>query len=261
MRVLLTNDDGIESPGLIALEKYFSKKAQSIVVAPHSNRSATGHSLSLQQPIRMEKVSESKYAVSSFPADCVRIAIMKNLLKGKPDLVISGINHGSNMGQDVYYSGTIAAAREAASLSIPSIAISLKDSFSTKLSKKEYDCALKVLDTVILWLKKITTFKKKPFVHWPHGMIININVPNIPYSRLKGIHMTKQGYQIYNLKCIERVDHRRKLYYWTGGSHKGFKPIKDSDCVTVDKLYASVTPLKLDCTDYDFLEKHKKISL
>lgn len=259
MKILLTNDDGVYTEGIQLLKKHLEQRADVVVVAPELNQSATGHSLSLKKPVRMTHLDGKAYAVDGFPADCIRLALMNKVFEEDPNIIISGINDGYNMGQDVYYSGTVAAAREGAILSIPSLAISIEADNSS--NKREYDCAIKVLDIVLEKLDKVKEADgdQKLLHNWPLGTLININVPNIPYDQLKGIRLTKQGHQFYGLEKDKRKDHRDKAYYWIGGTYAGFKRVEGSDCVLSDDKYASVCPLRLDCTDYDFLERYDEI--
>lgn len=248
MKILISNDDGIESLGILKLAEVLSHIAKVTVVAPMSERSTTGHSLTLHKPLRCIEVKENYYAVSGSPADCVYMATRK-IMKEKPDLIVSGINRGANLGGDIYYSGTVAAAREGAYFGIKSIAVSL--TLIHPLVKKEFhfETAAEFTKMVIPYvLKSESTF----------GSVININVPNKPISEIKGVRISKQGRRFYSDEITERLDPRQRPYYWVGGQYKGFENIPGSDCVHVDEGYISVTPLKLDSTDYDLIGELKK---
>lgn len=250
MRILISNDDGFHAPGIHALAKAFSKHDVTIV-APERERSTTGHSLTLHKPLRMKKVEKNVYWVSGGPADCIYLG-MNVILKGKkPDFVLSGINRGANLGQDVFYSGTASAAREAANLGIPSMAVSLDLSYhSAKPEKAHYDAAGKAaVEALDLAFEIFSKGKKgKPLDHWPDRMMLNVNVPNLPWKKIKGLQPATQGHRIYGSQIVKRTDARGRDYFWIGGTYQGFKPIKHSDCWWVDQGYVSVTPLELDTT-------------
>lgn len=261
MHILLSNDDGITSKGLHCLKERFLNYGKTIIVAPAFERSSSGHAISLSKPLRVEKFSENALAVSGKPADCVHLALT-GLLKTRPHFVLSGINQGANLGQDVYYSGTVAAAREGAVLGIPGFAVSLCIPFRRDKNKKtHYATASRVAEEVVE-----KTFSqlggghiKKGMETWPKGLVLNINVPNLPYSQLEGISFARQGSCIYKGPAVQRQDVRGKDYYWIGGIYSGYKKLKDTDCDLVAKGYATVTPLRLDCTDYDFLENYSSL--
>ncbi len=247
MRILISNDDGVHAPGLHALAKEFSDH-QVVIVAPERERSTTGHSLTLHKPLRLHRIEKNVYWVSGGPADCIYVA-MNEVLKGKrPDLVLSGINRGANLGQDVFYSGTASAAREAANMGVPAMAVSLDLSYQGGDKKQHYDTAAKaarkVLETALLNFSG----KKDSFRLWPEGMMLNVNVPNRPWKKLKGIRTAKQGHRIYGSEVVRRTDARGRDYFWIGGTYQGYKPIPESDCWYVDHGFVAVTPLELDTT-------------
>ncbi len=245
MRILLSNDDGVHAPGLKALYRELKKLGEVSVVAPLEEMSTTGHSLTLHKPLRLLTIEKDFYGVSGSPADCVYLGI-RQVMKCMPDLVVSGINRGANLGQDVYYSGTVSAAREACILGIPSIAVSLSVDFAKARSedKLHYSTAAKMTVKLIRNLKKIEI---------PRYTLLNLNVPDLPLSRVKGIRLARQGFRYYSGSILRRKDHRGKDYYWVGGQYKGFRKEADTDCVAVEGGYASLTPLKLDSTDLQFL--------
>lgn len=250
MQILVTNDDGVHAPGIrhlaLALKQRFKNV---IVVAPLEEKSTTGHSLTLHKPLRITEIDQNVYGVNGSPADCVYLAVKQILKNKKPDFVVSGINRGSNLGQDVYYSGTVSGAREACIMEIPAIAVSLSADHKagTKPIKKLYfESAAESAVQLVLKLKK------HPL---PHHTLMNLNVPNLPLSRIKGFKTGKQGFRYYGGKIIERIDHRGSPYYWIGGQYEGFKDETETDCDVVHQGYAALTPLQLDATDYSFLRE------
>jgi 5'-nucleotidase len=250
MKILLSNDDGVHAPGLRILYEELSKIASVKVIAPLEEMSTTGHSLSLTKPLRLIPMQKDFYGVSGSPADCVYVGI-KEVLKNKPDLVVSGINRGANLGQDVYYSGTVSAAREGCMMGIPSFAVSLDVDFKSRKpeSKLHYDSAAKIA------VKIIEEYYKKGF---PKHTLININVPDLPKNKIKGIKPARQGFRHYGSSVLKRVDHRGKDYFWVGGQYSGYAAGDDTDCAVVDKGFVAITPLKLDVTDMAFLEEIKR---
>lgn len=233
MNILISNDDGIYAPGIRALYDILKNIANVTVIAPLEERSTTGHSLHLNSVLRLEKIEQNLYGCSGFPADCVLMGI-GHLMKGKrPDLVISGINRGANLGQDLYYSGTIAAAREATFHGIPAIAVSLNLSFNNLEEKPYYESAAKII------LKLVQEEMHKSI---PELTVLNVNVPNIPYESLKGIKQTKIGFRKYSDEISERVDCRNRKYYWIAGTYGGFREYGETDCEAVEQNYVSITP-------------------
>lgn len=244
MRVLLANDDGVFAPGIRSLYKEVSSKYETTIIAPLEERSTTGHSLSLDKPLRLEKLEENIYGCSGFPGDCVLMGL-GHVLKGKrPDLVVSGINRGANLGQDLYYSGTIAAAREAAFHNVPSIAVSLV--FNSVTEEHRYDVAAKFINICIeAGLHK----------HCPPLTLLNINVPNLPMNEIKGCKFTEIGFRQYSEEIHTRMDARNREYFWIAGLYEGFNGNKASDCQAVIDGYIAITPHSLvdGCTK-DFRE-------
>lgn len=245
MKILLSNDDGVHARGLKVLHKELQKLGQVYVVAPLEEKSTTGHSLTIHKPLRMIEMEKQVFGVSGSPADCVYLGI-RQALGFLPDLVVSGINRGANLGQDVYYSGTVSAAREACILGIPAVAVSVAVNFKKRPRESEihYEGAAKLLVGVL---------KKFVWKNLPKHTLLNVNVPDLPKSAVKGVRFTRQGFRYYSGEVLRRQDHRGRDYYWVGGQYKGFKSDEDTDCTSVDQGYLSITPLKLDCTDYDNL--------
>lgn len=249
MKILISNDDGVHAEGLQVLAKAIRRICKdAIVVAPLEEKSTTGHSLTLHKPLRIISITGQKntYGINGSPADCVYIG-MKEILKHKPGLVISGINRGSNMGQDVYYSGTVSAAREACIMGIPSLAVSLScDTPKSEARGLYFESAANYAVQLIRMIQK-------------HGLpkhtLMNLNVPNRPLKQIKGIKTARLGFRYYGGKILKRKDHRGKPYYWIGGQYQGFLNEKETDCHAVEEGYAAITPLKLDGTDYSFFRQ------
>ncbi len=253
MRILLSNDDGVHAPGLKILYDELKKLGTVKVVAPLEEKSTTGHSLTLHKPLRIIQTQKDFYGVSGSPADCVYLGL-KHVMAGKfPDIVVSGINRGANLGQDVYYSGTVSAAREACILGIPSYAVSLDVDFKSRKidSKLHFSTAAKMA------VKIIQDYQKKGF---PKYTLMNINVPDVPLNRIKGIMPARQGFRHYSGAVVKRTDHRGKDYFWVGGQYHGFEKDVGTDCEIVHRGFVAVTPLKLDVTDMAFLEEMKRLS-
>lgn len=247
MRILLSNDDGVHAIGLRVIFEELKKLGNVWVVAPLEEKSTTGHSLTIHKPLRMIPMGKHFYGVSGSPADCVYLGI-REVIRKMPDLVVSGINRGANLGQDVYYSGTVSAAREACILGIPALAVSLSVNFSKSVpeSKLHYKTAAKVVSYL---LKNLAGFSV------PKHTLLNLNVPDLPLNKLKGLKLARQGFRYYSGSILRRTDHRGKDYYWVGGQYKGFMREEHTDCLAVESGYASLTPLKLDSTDLNFLSE------
>ena len=252
-QILVSNDDGIGSEGIQALAKALSNIGKVTVVAPEREQSTMGHALTLHKPIRLYQMPKSgqfdQWAVSGTPADCVFMGI-RQILKEKPDLIVSGINRGANLGNDFFYSGTVAAAREGALLGIPSIATSLMVNHSPLVKGRDhYEDAAQYTCALALELLKNSL---------PEGELLNVNFPNLPLSKVKGARVSKQGFRYYENKTSKRTDPRGKDYFWLGGQYSGFKDIRGSDCALVDKGYISITPCKLNVTDYELMQEVKE---
>jgi 5'-nucleotidase len=232
--VLLTNDDGFYSEGISVLYQELKDWAQLYIVAPDREKSATSLALTLHHPLRVKPIQANVYAVDGTPVDCVFLAVQK-LLPRYPDLLISGLNHGPNLGQqDISYSGTVAAAIQGAFLNIPSIAVSV---FPDKDGSFSFDFSAKI---VLSLSQKILEYPL------PQGISLNINIPSPP---LKGIKITRLGQKRYTPQVIEKKDPRGRLYYWIGTGNP--KPIggKDSDVRIAKGGFITVTPLHKDLTD------------
>ncbi len=247
MEILISNDDGIESPGILKLAEQLSGLGNITVVAPQRERSTSGHSLTLHKPLRCYEVKKNYYAISGSPADCVYMAT-RLLMKKKPDIIVSGINRGANLGNDIYYSGTVAAAREGAYFGCKSVAFSLCLGHHMEIVDMHWETAAQFAKLFVPMVLK----KSVPLNH-----IMNVNVPNLSMDKIKGVKISKQGLRYYTDQITDRVDPRNRHYYWLGGEYKGFENIPGSDCVHVDQGYISIVPLKIDSTDYDLMEELK----
>lgn len=244
MRILLTNDDGFYAKGIKQLKDVLKDDNDVCVVAPDRERSATSHSLTLDFPLRINKKGEEEYTVDGTPTDCVLVAV-HGLMKGNlPELIISGINHGANMGEDITYSGTVAAAFEGTILGIRSISISL-------VGKEDL-----LFDAAKIFIKGFVKSLKN-FMLSP-GTLVNINVPNLPPSEIKGIAITKLGKRIYRDDIIRHIDPRGKYYYWIGGDIPTWEKIHGTDFEAIEEGKISVTPLHLDLTHYKEVENMRK---
>jgi len=240
-RILISNDDGINSSGLNALSQALKPLGQVIIIAPDREQSASSHALSLHRPLRIDKLSENVYSVDGTPTDCINLAINGFLKNKKPDLIVSGINKGENLGDDITYSGTVSAAIEGTLLGIPSIAIS---------QEGRCDFDFEAANYYIYDLAKYVLFNPIP-----RNTLLNINIPNLPLNKIKGIKIATQGKRIYEEPIVEKTDPRGKKYYWIGGNELDSVIIENSDIEAVKSGYVSITPIKLDLTDYNFIEK------
>ena len=237
--ILLTNDDGFFSEGIKTLAHQLEDIGTVFIVAPDREKSATSLALTLHRPLRIQRIEDRIYAVNGTPADCLYLAI-KKLLPRKPDLIISGLNQGPNLGQqDISYSGTVAAAIQGSFMQIPSVAISV---LPDKKGQYFFEFSAQV---------GLRTAKGLLRNKLPQGALLNINIPAPP---VKGIRITKLGQKKYDPEIIEQKDPRKKTFYWLGtGNPKAWGDI-DSDVKIVNQGYISVTPLQLDLTDYQLLE-------
>ena len=235
-KILLTNDDGHFSPGIQVLGEALRRLGEVTIVAPQTEASAVGHALTLRRPLRLERISEHVYAVDGTPTDCVNIAI-DEVLDGKPDIVISGINKGLNIGDDVTYSGTVAGALEGALLGHQAIAVSLQ------FTKGEWNFAAAAAAAAAL----AAGLLDKPL---PPRTFLNINVPQ---GTPKGIRVTVQAKRNHITKVARRLDPRGRAYFWIEEAQDDWEPHDRSDRQAIQDGYVSVTPLQPDLTDHDAL--------
>ncbi len=250
MKILVSNDDGIDSYGIQVLVKALNEIADVTVVAPHKEQSAVGHGITMQLPLRVIEYRKNGdffgYAVEGTPADCVKIGI-RNIMKDPPDLVVSGINHGSNTAINIIYSGTVSAAREAAIMDVPSIAISVTSHEAT-----HFEYASKVAR---LLAQKVV---KRDL---PLGTLLNVNVPDLPEKEIAGIKLTKQGKSKWDDIYERRVDPYGRDYYWLTGKLLEVDTEIETDQAAIKQNYVSVTPIHFDLTDYDTFNKMKSWKL
>lgn len=246
MRILVSNDDGIDSPGIFALVEVLSEIADVTVVAPIMEQSAVGHGITMQIPLRVIEINKNGtffgYAVNGTPADCVKIGI-RNLMDEPPDLMISGINHGSNTAINIIYSGTVSAAREAAIMDVPSIAISV-----TNHAAKDFKYASKVARQLAVKINGKDI---------PKGTLLNVNVPDVPEQEIAGILLTKQGKSKWDDIYEQRTDPYGRHYYWLTGNLVEVDNDIEADQSAIKKNYVSITPIHFDLTDYETFEKMK----
>ncbi|HMV85911.1 MAG TPA: 5'/3'-nucleotidase SurE [Blastocatellia bacterium] len=237
-RILVTNDDGYFADGLAALAAALEAVGEVTVVAPASEQSATAHSITLTRPLRARQMAERRYSIDGTPTDCVLLAITK-ILPERPDIVISGINHGANLGDDVTYSGTVAGALEASIFKLPGIAVSLtaREGDFRHAARFAADLTGRVLKEGL-----------------PPGTILNVNVPA---GEIRGARFTHQGRALSEADIIEGVDPRGKQYYWIGVQKVSWNEDPESDYAAVAEGLVSVTPLRTDLTAYTLLEKLK----
>lgn len=242
--ILATNDDGYLAHGLQVLVEALEPLGDVYVVAPDREQSATSHSLTLHHPLRVARRDERRIHIDGSPTDCVLLAVHADLLPRRPDIVFSGINHGGNMGEDVSYSGTVAAAMEGTILGIPSVAISLVGGDVELL--EGYREAVSAIAREI-----ISTPRDKSF---PEDTLLNINLPPIPASGVRGIRIAPLGKRVYENPVLIDKDPRGKTYYWIGGSGPTWRGEEDSDFRQVEEGYIAITPLHLDLTNYKTIQ-------
>lgn len=247
MHILVTNDDGVNAPGLLALAQSMRALGQVSVLAPDRNWSASGHVKTLDRPMRVKNaiLSDGTKALTTdgAPSDCVAMAVI-GLLPDPIDLVISGINSGANLGHDVTYSGTVTAAMEAAISGLPGIAISL-DTPAMIEGALNFEPAAKFAQQVV----------RNVIEHGlPPQTLLSVNVPYLPFNEIQGIQITRQGLRIYRDALVQRVDPRGRPYYWIGGDAPDGVPDAGTDIGALRERYVTVTPLQLDLTAHHLIE-------
>lgn len=247
--ILLTNDDGVHSEGILELKRALSVLGKVVVVAPDTERSGTSHALTIRQPVRIKAVQEDIYSVAGYTSDCVYFAL-HGLLERKPDLVISGINKGANLGVDVYYSGTLAGIRQAVIDGHKGFAVSL--SVDKKVDRVCWQTAIEF--SVKLASKMLDNgYKDKGF--------LNVNCPNVDLKEVKGVKLTTMGDRRYFTDVKKELGADGEQYAWLWGEYSCFTPINDSDCDAVENNYISVTPMLLDLTDHGMIAELKSWNL
>lgn len=250
MYILVTNDDGIDAPGLLALKQALERIAQVKVLAPDRNWSAAGHTKTMSKPLRVNPVTfcdgTTAYSTDGAPTDCVAL-VMLGLFGERPALVVSGINPGSNLAHDLTYSGTVAAAMEAAIHGVPGIAVSIdanprgRDIDFTPAAEVAWRVARRVLMHGL-----------------PHDTFLNVNVPNVPFEQIQGVCITRMGKRVYRDELIARRDPYGREYYWIGGQPPGGNIEEDgTDLWAVAQRFVSITPVQLDMTHHAFVARLK----
>ena len=241
MKILVSNDDGYLATGIIVLADALTQVADVVVVAPDRNRSAASNSLTLQSPLRVSEYAENRYKVDGTPSDCVHLALT-GFLDDEPDLVVSGINHGANLGDDVIYSGTVAAAMEGRFLGLPTIAVSLVGSGS-RLT--HFETAARVATELV---QKLEQASLAPDV------VLNVNVPDVPYDDLAGVQATRLGFRHKSEQLLADKDPHGRQIYWVGPPGKGQDASEGTDFFAIEQGAATVTPLKVDLTRHDAVQ-------
>jgi 5'-nucleotidase len=246
LEILITNDDGIDSPGIYALAQSLKEIGKVTVVAPQIEQSAVGHAITMQMPLRVTKSFKNGelfgHAISGTPADCVKIGI-RNIMDVPPDLVVSGINNGSNTAINIIYSGTVSAAREAAIMDVPSMALSV-----TNHAVTDFRFAAKIAKLLVL------EFTGKEI---PLGTLLNVNIPDVPEKDIAGILLTKQGKSKWDDVYEHRVDPQGRDYFWLTGNLMEVDKTMDTDQIAIKNNYVSVSPIHFDLTDYETFTKMK----
>ena len=238
--IMLTNDDGVHAPGLKILFQQSLDLGKTVIVAPEHDNSAASHSLTMNRPLRVREIAENIYTINGTPTDCVTIGIGK-ILPQKPDLVISGINPGPNLGDDVSYSGTVSAAIESTMLGIPSIAVSL----AAESEPLHYGTAA----AFVARLAKIILGKGLP-----KDTLLNVNVPNTASEGIEGVAFTRRGRRLYDDAIKETFDPWGRKHYWIGGGTPSFDAGEDTDSAAISVNKISITPMHLDPTNYEALK-------
>jgi 5'-nucleotidase len=246
-RILVSNDDGINAPGLKVLEKIARSLSNDVwVVAPETEQSGAGHSLTLTQPLRMRKLSKQRYAVSGSPTDCVLFAVGHLMIENPPDLVLSGVNRGANIGDDVTYSGTVAAAMEAAILGLPAVA----------LSQQTNDEKVAHWPTAARYAPDI--IRKLVSIGWSSDVFMNVNFPDCRPDDVTGVNVVAQGRRKAGYQIRECVDPRLHAYYWIGPALSREPRAGNTDYKAMDRREIAVTPLHMDLTHRGALRELKK---
>jgi 5'-nucleotidase len=248
MRILLTNDDGIYARGLSALYEELSKEADCLIVAPETEQSAVGHAITLFRPLMVRSATKGGnflgYAVCGTPADCVKIGI-KELSGQTPDLVVSGINRGSNCGNNLIYSGTVSAATEAAMMGVTSMAVSLDTH-----QEADFTFAARFVRRMVRLIKSNKLLQ---------GSAFNVNIPCLPEEKIKGVVVVRQGKGNVIETFEKRIDPRDNVYYWISGEKTTANPDLQTDIGALSQGYITITPIQYDLTRYELLDEFQKI--
>ncbi len=247
MRILATNDDGVYSPGLRILAKRLAEAGEVQIIAPDRERSAVGHSFSMHHPIRIREIEPGIVSSDGTPTDCVMLGVL-GYSDEKPDIVVSGINLGPNMGTDVTYSGTVSAALEATILGVPAFALSLDIPRYIEPKNEAVHW-----ETAAEFAKRLAVIVAREGL--PEGVFLNVNVPNQPLEAIAGVEITCLGKRVYRDKVIRRVDPLGKEYFWVGGEHPTWVAEEGSDFSAVAANRISVTPISFRLTDEDAIDR------
>ncbi len=239
MRILVTNDDGIHSPGLAALAQALSNVGEVWIVAPDRERTAVAHAVTLHKPLRLHRVAARTYTVNGTPVDCVNLALVKVLPK-PPAIVVSGINKGVNLGDDVMYSGTVSAAMEGTILGVPSVAVSQEG-----LDRFRFAVGARYAERVV----------RLVLMHGlPEETLLNMNIPNLPRAAIRGARITCLSRRRFHNPIIEKLDPHGRKYYWIAGTRLSWSRSKDADYEALKEGFVSLTPIHLDLTHYGALD-------
>lgn len=241
LRILISNDDGILAPGLKALAKEMRRLGEVIVVAPDLDQSSVSHSLTLTRPLRIKRHDENVYSVDGTPTDCVMLAFHEILKHRRPHLVVSGLNHGSNMGEDVTYSGTVAAAMEGAIMGVPAVAASI---VSSGLQERAFLSAARFIRRLVSTM----------IDRMPPSTLLNVNFPRMPRGGYRAYQITRLGQRVYTDIISAKTDPRGRRYFWIGGEPT-WDRTDETDAGAVGRGRVSITPLNLDMTDRALLER------
>ena len=246
--ILVTNDDGIHAEGIAALAAALKKRYNVVVIAPDREQSAVAHSVTMHHPIRARKLEEDVIVIDGTPTDCVMFGVL-GFLERKPDLIVSGINNGPNMGDDVTYSGTVSAALEATLLKIPGFAISLNKT----IKRLHLDNGIHHFASAAEVAVKISEEILQSGL--PSKTFLNVNVPDIPFESIEGYEVTRLGKRVYNDRIIRRTDPMGRDYYWIGGEEPTWVSEPGTDFFALERDYVSVTPLRYDLTATDAINE------
>lgn len=238
MRILVTNDDGVGAPGIRALARALAAMGEVVVIAPEREQSASGHALTIQRPLRVDLVEPGIYRVNGTPTDCVLLGLSGPFQDQRFDLIVSGVNAGANMGDDVTYSGTVAAAFEGTLLSVPSLAVSLATP-----EPRDFEPAAEYARRVA---------RAVAARGLPPKTLLNVNVPPLPLEQIRGCRLTRLGHRVYCDTIVPRTDPRGRPYYWVAGTAE-WDAQEKTDMRAIQDGYVSVTPLQMDMTDYRLL--------
>ena len=247
-RVLISNDDGVNAPGIKVLERALKRIAGEVwVVAPETEQSAASHSLTLRMPLRIRKINARKFAINGTPTDAVMLGVQHVMNKCRPDLVVSGVNRGGNLGEDVTYSGTVAAAMEGTLLGIPSVAFSLAASDG---AKAHWATAEVYVEKVLKYLAGVS---------FPQGVLVNVNIPDCPADEVTGIESTRQGRRKIGCELLQGRDPKGKPYFWIGAQRDEDVSRPGTDLEAVARNAVSVAPISMDLHHAGMAKRLKEV--